>query len=116
MHTARAKAKAALVCPEGKELGSCSGTRLTKFSMTSHGLGRAIMGLMVKFTTISPMSMAHSADTPALRVGLNSSNSTPRAMNNIPVLPNCVYSFINGSSTAQRMFWAIQTRICSSSC
>ena len=90
MHTARAKAKAALVCPEGKELGSCSGTRFTKFSIASQGRGRDTRGLMVRFTTMNPISMAHSADSPALRVGLKKSISTPSAMNSIPVLPNWV--------------------------
>ena len=89
-HTLSAKAKAALVCPEGKELGSCSGTRLTKFSIISQGLGRDTRGLMVKFTTISPMSMAHSADAPAFRVCLNKSINIPKAMNSIPALPSWV--------------------------
>ena len=66
IHTATAKAKAALVCPDGKELGSCSGTRFTKFSITSQGRGLDTRGLMVKFTTINPMSMAHSAEMEAL--------------------------------------------------
>ena len=60
--------------------------------------------------------MAHSAETPALRVGLKNSSSTPSAMNSIPVLPSWVYSFMNGSSRAQRMFSAIHTRACSSNC
>ena len=89
-HTARAKAKAALVWPEGKELGSRSSTRLRKFSMTSQGLGRDTRGLMVKFTTMSPMSMAHSAENPALRVGLKNSIRIPSTMNSIPVLPSWV--------------------------
>ena len=116
MHTARAKAKAALVWPDGKELGSCSGTRLTKFSMTSQGRSRATKGLMVKFTTTSPTSMAHSAEAPALRVGLYSSSSTPSVMNSIPLFPSWVYSFMNGSSRTHRMFSAIHTRACSSNC
>ena len=89
-HTAMAKAKAALVCPDGKELGSCSGTRLTKFSITSQGRSRATRGLMVKFTTIRPMSMAHNAEAPALRVGLKNSIASPSTMNSIPVFPSWV--------------------------
>ena len=90
MHTPSAKANPALVCPDGKELGSRSGTRLTKFSITSHGLGLDTSGLMVKFTTTSPMSMAHSAENPAFRVGFQTSIKSPSTMNSIPVLPSWV--------------------------
>ena len=45
---------------------------------------------MVKFTTTSPMSMAHSAESPALRVGFQNSITSPSTMNSIPVFPSWV--------------------------
>ena len=55
-----------------------------KWMKVSAVCAAAVMGLSRLYV--------HSADTPALRVGLKNSSSTPRAMNSIPVLPICVYT------------------------
>ena len=89
-HSARAKAKAAQVWPDGKELGSELFTSTSKSGMTTHGLARLSSGLMVRLVTIRPKVMAVSAVPPLRRVLLKNSISTASAINNIPAFPSVV--------------------------
>ena len=114
MHSATAKANAAQVCPEGKELGSELVTSTAKFSMATQGRARLTRGLMVRLVTIRPKVMAVSAVPPARRVVRNSNKMTAKIMNSAPASPRPVNPLTRPSSAGTRRCSPIHRKTVSS--
>ena len=89
-HQADAAAKEALVCPEGKELGSCSAIRGVSPSTVSQGRGRSTRCLRIPLVNIRLSSRAIRPAAPAFRVFLKQSRRTDRAIHISPLSPRWV--------------------------
>ena len=87
-HNATENAKAAQVCPEGKEFISLLVIKGVNCSIITHGRRRPTKGLIVRLVINSPKVIAHKEDAPAFRVLRKHSISTPKAMNSQPPFPN----------------------------
>ena len=104
-HQADAAAKAAQVCPEGKELGSGSWISGTSPATSSQGRGRATTCLRTTLVHSSPSTMAARAATPAFRVGFQHSMARESTIHIRPVLPSVVYPSTMGSNSPRRFSW-----------
>ena len=95
-------AKAAQVCPDGKELGSGSFTRGISPATWSQGRSRPTRCLSTTLVHSSPSSMENRASSPAFLVGFQHSMRTDSTIHKIPAFPSRVKHSTTGFSQSRR--------------